>query len=195
VCLRGTNRKGIFLQAIRIVLMKIQVILLVSLLIGLIHPKEKVRIKNFELEIPEQLEKVKPNEQYNELLKLSYKKELQIIIADDIGSTFKKEERNEIYDAFDLLVATFKIKYEGWFNAYKGYEKGELKKHKINSFKAVSKDFKTNINGTIIYFEITTINIGDYYYDLIVTGKDELRNSHQSIVRELKNSIKKISDN
>ncbi len=175
--------------------MKIQVILIVVMLVGFIAPKEKVRIKNFELEIPEQLEKVRPNEAYNELLKLSYKKELQIIIADDIGSTFKKEERNEVYEAFDLFVATFKIKYEGWFNSYKGYEKGELRKHKINSFNAVSKDFKTKINGVIIYFEITTINIGNYYFDLIVTGKEESRKSHKAIVKELVDSIKKISDN
>ncbi len=174
-----------------------QMILSLLMFVTFISPEvnETIRIKNFEIEIPENLERIKANERYNELLSLKYKDELKILITDDIGSPDKDEKRKNIYDALDLLTTTFEIKYNRWYSTYNGYEKGALSKENINSFKARTRDFKAKINGTVIYFEISTINIGNYYFDLIVTGKEDSRATHKALVKELVNSIKKISEN
>jgi len=156
---------------------------------------ETIRIKNFEIEIPASLSVKEPFEKYNELLSLRYKNELKILITDDTGSPDKSNERKQKYEETDFITTALELKFDRWYKLYKGYETGELIRDNINSFTARTKDFKAKAKDDIVYFEISSINIGNYYYDLIVTGKEQSRKQHKVIVDQLKSSIVKISDN
>ncbi len=144
----------------------------------------------FTIEIPDGMTQRTPDHASDELLKLNLERDLFISIQDNADKALEPSKGEPVTKTIDMVEFIFKVKFAQLKDAYQGYSPTEKIKTKFKEYEYYSQEFTCGTpSGEEAYLEYRIMQIGEKYYDFIITGRKKLRKDQEELLDKFYESI------